>query len=183
MTCPVCKDDLLTPVALEENVPAHSCPQCHGVWLSSGRYLDWLERNGKTLPEMPCMDVPIPEWDTQGLKLCADCGRILSRYRVLPNRKFVLDHCGHCNGVWFDKDEWAIMIAHNLLGKINRFFTNEWQAQLREEETGAELDRVYAEKLGHEDYARIKDARNWLNGHPHKAMLLAFLHADNPYGL
>ncbi len=181
MKCPVCKDDLLQHVTLESNMPAYTCKKCNGVWLSSTEYLAWLEQHGQTLPEKNGDDIPLPDWDTQDLKLCADCGRILSRYKVLPNAKFVLDHCGHCNGVWLDKGELDILIARNLLGKINQFFTKPWQTSIQEEEMKAGLDKVYAEKFGAENYAKAKEVWNWLKDHPQRTMLLAYLQAENPY--
>jgi len=181
MKCPVCKDDLLQHETLESNVPAYKCGRCNGIWLSSTEYLAWLQLHNQTLPDKACVDIPVPVWDTQELKLCADCGRILSRYKVLPNTKFVLDHCGHCNGVWLDKGEWDILIARNLLGKINQFFTRAWQTSLQEEEAKAELDKLYTVKFGIADYARAKEIWNWLRDHPQRAMLLAYLQAENPF--
>lgn len=181
MNCPVCKADLLRQTTLASDLPAYECKNCHGVWLSSNEYLAWLKTHGPTLPEKPGDDSTIPTWDTQELKLCAECGRILSRFRILPNLKFYLDRCGHCNGVWFDKGEWDILVARNLQDKVNQFFTKPWQMRVREEETKSMLDRLYMEKFGAEDYARIKDVWAWLQDHPQRAMLLAYLQAENPY--
>jgi Zn-finger nucleic acid-binding protein len=89
--------------------------------------------------------------------------------------------CGHCNGVWLDKGEWDILAARNLLGKINQFFTKPWQTSVQEEEAKVELDKLYTEKFGVADYARIKDIWSWLKDHPQRSMLLAYLHAENPY--
>lgn len=181
MKCPVCQDDLLHQKTLQANLPAYQCKKCNGVWISSNEYLTWLKTHGPSLPEKPGDDASLPTWDTQELKLCADCGRILTRFRVLPNAKFYLDRCGHCNGVWFDKGEWDTLVARNLQDKVNQFFTKPWQARVREEETKGVLDKLYAGKFGVADYARIQEIRTWLKEHPQQTMLLAYLQADNPY--
>jgi hypothetical protein len=43
------------------------------------------------------------------------------------------------------------------------------------------LDKLYLEKFGTEDYARIQEIGNWLRPHPQRAMLLAYLQANDPY--
>jgi len=103
------------------------------------------------------------------------------RYRVLPNVHFYLDRCGNCNGVWFDKNEWEVLVARNLHDKVNQFFTQPWQTKIRDEAAHAMLEQLYLEKFGTEDYAKIKDIWNWLMQNPHRAMLLAYLQSNNPY--
>ena len=124
----------------------------------------------------------MPTWDTLELKLCPECGHILARYRVLPNVRFYIDHCGHCNGAWLDKNKWEVLVAHNLHDKVNELFTQPWQTKVRQE-AHAMLDKLYMDKFGAEDYARIKEIGNWLRPHPYRAMLVAFLQANDPYKL
>jgi hypothetical protein len=45
------------------------------------------------------------------------------------------------------------------------------------------LDKLYLDRLGAEDYARIKDTWSWLRHHPQRSMLMAFLQSDNPYAI
>ena len=52
---------------------------------------------------------------------------------------------------------------------------------MKEEQTRAVLDKLYREKFGADDYARIQEFRQWLATHPRRAMLLAFLQAENQY--
>jgi Zn-finger nucleic acid-binding protein len=113
--------------------------------------------------------------------LCLECRHILTRYRVLPGARFYLDHCGNCNGVWFDRDEWQVIVAHNLHDNVNELFTQPWQTRVRQVESQAMLDKLYLDKFGAKDYARIKEIWNWLKPHPHRAMLVAFLQANDPY--
>ena len=64
-----------------------------------------------------------PNWNVDELKLCPESGRILARYKILPDTEFYLDRCGHCNGIWFDKNEWDALVEHNLHDNVNEFFT------------------------------------------------------------
>ncbi len=181
MKCPVCADRELRAVTLEDDLPGHRCEECAGLWLPSSDYLGWLSRRGALLPEKPAADTDLPTLETQRLKLCPECGRMLMRYRVLPNVEFFLDHCGGCNGVWLDKDEWEVLVARNLHDKVNRFFTDVWQVRRKHEETRAVMERLYRERFGETEYDRAREVRAWLREHPARAMLLAYLQAEDPY--
>ncbi len=181
MKCPVCKDYSLQSTELQMGLPAYQCPRCNGIWISSNEYLNWRKTQGDELPGKAFEGDIGPIWQTEKLKLCPNCSHILTRYRIMPGVKFYLDHCGHCQGVWCDAGEWDIIVSHNLHDKVNQFFTRPWQARIHEAETRNMLDKLYLEKFGPEDYSRIKEIWEWLTPHPHRAMLLAYLQADNPY--
>ena len=181
MKCPVCKEDSLLPETLEGGLPAAKCCRCNGIWISFEPYEAWL--NAQTsLPsgEKPA-PVPEPAEDVHGAKLCPECGRIMPHYRILPEIKITLEHCGNCGGIWFDKDEYAVFVSRDLSGKFTSFFTREWQADLRAREARKELEQQYQEKFGPQDYARIKEIRAWLLAHTERAGLLAYLQSDDPY--
>ena len=181
MKCPVCKEALDYHTLLDSQLPAYRCRRCEGLWISAREYLRWLKMQPALLPQRPADKADLPTWDTPQPKLCPQCGHLLVRYRVLPNADFYLDRCGNCNGIWFDKNEWDVLVARNLHDKVNQFFTQSWQARLRAEEARTKLDRLYLERFGAGDYARIKEVRHWLQNHPQRSMLLAFLQSDDPY--
>ena len=122
-----------------------------------------------------------PALDVNELKLCPNSGHILARYKIFPDTEFYLDRCSHCNGIWFDKNEWDALVARNWHDNVNEFFTRSWQDRVHTEETKAHLDKLYLEKFGAEDYEHIKQIREWLQDHPKLGMLLAFLQANDPY--
>jgi Zn-finger nucleic acid-binding protein len=181
MKCPICKTSLSYHTLLETQLPAYQCPTCEGIWISSNEYLRWLQAQPEDLPEKPADNMNVPTWDTSQLKLCPGCGHFLMRYHVLPNVPFYLDRCGHCNGVWFDKNEWDVLVARNLHDNVNQFFTQPWQTKIREKEAHSTLEKVYREKLGDADYARVKEIWDWLKHHPQRGMLLAYLQSEDPY--
>ncbi len=181
MKCPVCKQELLQRTTLESNLPAYQCAGCAGIWLQSNDYLAWLKAQGTAQPSKAAGEIPVPTWDLPTLKLCPDCKRIMLRFKILPNVDFYLDRCSHCNGVWFDKNEWEVLVARNLHDKVNQFFTEPWQLHVREEEAHSALDKFYSQKFGAADYAKLQEIRGWLQTHPLRAMFLAYLQADDPY--
>jgi len=181
MLCPVCKTESLGSTTLVEDLPANRCTKCQGVWIDSNVYLVWRRSHEESLPERPGASQIDPAWETNEVKLCPNCGRFLGRYKVLPGEPLYINRCRQCNGVWFDHHEWSALVERNLHDNVNEFFTRPWQERVRTEEIRAHLDRLYLEKFGSEDYERIKQTRDWLEGHERRGMLLAFLQSDDPY--
>jgi len=181
MKCPVCKIDSLSSITLVEDLPANQCPNCGGMWIDSNAYLAWWKGKGEDMPVIRTEASMDPAWDVDELKLCPNSGHIMARYQILPDTEFYLDRCGHCNGIWFDKNEWDALVERNLHDNVNEFFTRPWQEHLHAAETRSRLEKLYLEKFGAEDYERIKRIREWLEDHPRKGMMFAFLQADDPY--
>ena len=181
MKCPVCKTDSLGSITLVENLPANQCSNCGGVWLPSNAYIAWWKGRGQDMPQKQAESNVDPNWDVDELKLCPESGRIMARYKILPDTEFYLDRCGHCNGIWFDKNEWDALVERNLHDNVNEFFTRPWQDDLHVAETRNHLEKLYLEKFGAEDYEHVKQIRAWLKDHPKQGMLIAFLQADDPY--
>jgi Zn-finger nucleic acid-binding protein len=181
MKCPVCKTETLGAITLVENLPAHQCSNCGGIFIPSNAYLIWKRTQAEDLPEKEFAPEVDPAWDADTLKICPNCGHIMKRYKVLPDIKLFLDQCGHCNGVWLDKNEWNVLVQRNLHDNLNDFFTRPWQDKLHTQEARNHMERIYLEKLGQEDYERIQEIREWLMKHRNRGMLLAFLQADDPY--
>lgn len=180
MQCPNCGAPLGAPVISEADPPTITCAACHGVWVDSNAYLTWVAgRTPEAAADLTPDDTPVA--DTQNLKLCPSCRRFLTRYHILPGTRFHVERCGHCNGVWFDAGEWETVVRHRLQDKVNRLFTQSWQDQIRAAEAQRSLERLYLERFGAEDYARVREIRAWLDASPQRAMLLAYLQARDPY--
>ena len=182
--CPLCKASL-NPILLESNLPAYNCPQCHGLWISSNEYLAWVAPHYVlSIAEVDIestFTTPYPIADNRGAIFCPDCGRFLRRYQIWPNLAFYLDRCSHCQGIWFDANEWQTLEAQQLHNKINIFFTEVWQQKLRSEEMKCRFANMYLEKFGADDYRRIGQIRAWLQSHAQGYSLLAYLTDPDPY--
>jgi Zn-finger nucleic acid-binding protein len=107
--------------------------------------------------------------------LCPTCGTILIRFKVSHEIDFSLDRCGKCGGIWFDSKEWEILKSHGWHDDIHRIFSRPWQAEILRQEHQKNRERILIEKFGMEDLAEVRRIKSWLNNHPHKQELYAFL--------
>jgi Zn-finger nucleic acid-binding protein len=182
--CPICKIQL-NRTLLDKNLPAYKCSNCDGIWISSNEYLSWLSPyNILSVEEIDIdrdFDTPYPKSDHDQAILCPDCGRFLRRFEIWPNIEFYLDRCSTCNGIWFDRNEWQTLQSQNLHNKVNMFFTEAWQAKLRNEEMRQRFEEMFLELFGQADYQKIKEIRAWLTQNPNGDRLLAYLTDRDPY--
>lgn len=183
MNCPVCKTTHIEPKDLEANLSAYSCQKCEGIWLSSRKYFDWLEKHGPKLPEKPYSEIAFETDYSKGAKICPECSRILVKYKVGHGINFCIDNCGVCNGVWLDRNEWEILKDRNLHDEIHRVFTTSWQRGVREENTREQLEKLYSRNFGAADYAKLREFKAWLNSHAQKKRMIAYLNEADPYKL
>lgn len=158
MYCPVCQKSRLERIDLEKGLSARTCAQCGGMWLSHAQYLRWLEKGGPASVDEP-LEAPLPSEEPDRAKLCPHCGHILTRYRFWPDIEFYLDRCAHCAGVWFDRNEWAVLKAHGLQDKVHAFFTAPWQDRLRQEEARRRMEKIHRRRFGDELYAEVERLR------------------------
>lgn len=117
--------------------------------------------------------------ETEKALLCPMTGALMTKFRIAKGTTHRLDLSVRVNGIWLDKGEWELLKAHGLAGKINTLFTDFWQRQVREAQADDRLDEMYRALLGDEDYEKAKALRDWLNQHPHRERIRAFLLAES----
>lgn len=179
MHCPVCKTAGLTAFAVQANVTARKCPGCAGLWLSSSQFSNWidaLQTNKAVAPTSVAPPVPMSEPKT--VKICPECGRLMTRYKVSHSLSFSLDRCGNCGGTWFDGNEWETLKNSALWDQIHLIFSPAWQYRIRREEQAEQLRAQFAAKLGPADFAEFNRIKAWLENHPHRGAILAHLIAE-----
>ena len=177
MKCPVCRTELLHATTIEGGLPVGTCYNCGGNWLSSDDYQQWL--NDQDDPGAQRDDErPLPVSDTSKAKLCPECGHILIKYKVGHDIDFTLDHCGNCNGVWFDQNEWEVLLRRGLHDGLHRVFDEEWQNSLLREEIWQQQKERYRQRLGEDDFAELRRLKRWIDQHPERDMILAYLNRD-----
>ncbi len=178
MKCPSCSDSKLVPFFLEGLFRAHTCKVCEGNWLLIDDYLRWKEHN----PEYGfSQDTVFEAEDSLKALLCPESGAIMSKYRIAHDSGHRLDYSAAVGGVWLDKGEWEYLKEKGLAGSLNRVFTAQWQKKLKEDSTKITFTAVYRERFGEEAYEKVQELREWLNSHPRKADLRAYLLAGDPY--
>jgi Zn-finger nucleic acid-binding protein len=176
MNCPVDAGPL-TRVRLDAALPAFQCGVCAGHWVRFGDYLGWREHAPGNVPERPAGEsrgAPEPREDG-GVRRCPDCSALLTRYRVGHGIPFSLDQCGRCNGIWLDAHEWEALRERGLHDDLNRVFGPGWQHEVRTEEERLLTDAQFARQLGETDFGRTRDFAGWMNGHPRRSEIMAYL--------
>ena len=181
MKCPGCQKESLYPRQLEMGLQAYPCKECEGVWLSAADYWKWLESRADAPPETASIETPLPVEVEGRARICPESGHLLRRYKVWPDTPFYLDRCGHCMSVWFDRGEWEAVQSRGLDDQVHMFFSDVWQRKLKAEESRRRLEQIYRERFGEENYTRIKEIRAWLDQHPQRGSLVAYLSDPDPY--
>lgn len=174
-TCPVCTNTTLGHTILVEGLPAYSCSRCNGVLLSLVAYRHWRETHP---PEANAGSAPgVETHDTGGAKKCPRCSTLMLKYRMLSSTDNRLDYCPGCDDIWLDSGEWQLAEGLARSGDLAKTITQPWQRKLREEAAEAAVaDRLKA-KLG-ADYGKVADFKTWVQGHKHKAEVIAYLQSD-----
>ena len=109
------------------------------------------------------------------MKLCPEDGAFLSRYRVGTGDSITIDRCAACSGIWLDANEWDILGEHDLHEHLYDVLDPEWQDELRDAELSQVEHGSYLRQLGTDDLQRLQEVRDWLDSHPQKSELYAYL--------
>lgn len=183
MKCPVCKQHGCEQVQLEGGLEAQRCDGCGGHWVALKNYEAWRTALKADIPEQAPSAVKFEVNELAKAKLCPECGRILLRFKVGHGLDFFVERCGGCGGVWLDRNEWEALHARGLDDDLHRIFSPTWQEHIRTEALRQKIERIYEKRFGAEAYRKARDIRAWVQHHPEKRALIAFLTEDNPFGL
>lgn len=175
MNCPTCGTaQSLTIGEIAPGLDSFRCANCLGNWVRLDQYLSWRDRSPSSEATPPVSATTATE-PPPVLRRCPDCSFILARYRVASDASFVLDRCRNCHGVWFDRDEWELIGARGLALRLADVFSDEWQRDIRQAEQAAAIERLFENRLGSAELARAREVREWVNSHPKKSDILAYL--------
>ncbi|RWX54528.1 zf-TFIIB domain-containing protein [Photobacterium chitinilyticum] len=178
MKCTSCKVGVLSPSFIDDLFRAHTCTHCGGNWVLVEDYVSWKESN----PEFQFTDnVSCEAVDTESALLCPQSGKIMRKFRITSESAHRLDYSASVGGVWLDKGEWDLMKKSGLAGSLNAVLTAQWQKNIRMNTAKDNFSDMYTEKFGQESYIKAKEIRQWLNDHPNRADLRAYILADDPY--
>jgi len=81
--------------------------------------------------------------------------------------------------MWFDRDEWSSLQRRNLHDNLHQMFGESWQRRLRATEHRARMDAIYRTKFGETDYTEVRRVKAWLDAHPQRQALRAYLNAED----
>ena len=130
--------------------------------------------------DLPLIKVSKPEGvglvvnDSDKARLCPACEHLMLPYIVGYDTKVSLNRCVTCGSFWLDANEWEVLHAHNLHDNLHQITSQEWQTTIRENETLAQHETLLQMRFG-DDYAEIKRVKTWLDTHPNRSTILAYL--------
>jgi len=179
MACPAC-NGAFKKHKLDELLMGESCIECKGVRFTLSDYLHYLSR---TSAVNDTIDQPADfELDNESKKaLACSCGQIMSKYKIIHNSDRRVDSCNACQSIWLDNGEWEFLKSHNLHRVVNKIFTQAYQRNIRLQVTRDVLQNNYEQLLGADDYQRIQEVRSWIEENKNKAVLKAYINANDPY--
>jgi Zn-finger nucleic acid-binding protein len=176
LKCPICKSVSLDAATLDQGLTAYRCGQCSGNWIAPKDYWVWLG-DRQVLPDPPPAENPIdlPVVETETPKFCPQCGRFMRRHKVGHGIQFAVDRCGNCGGFWLDANEWEVLKSRHIHERLHFIASDAWQADVAREEREKGHEQIVLTKLGPEDLEKIKSIKTWIDSHPRRAELCAFL--------
>ena len=174
MKCPRCPS---RPTLRRTREPlelmSHECPDCHGRWLRSDSYWRWVAKGNA--PDAAATELrPARADDARGIRFCPEDGYVLAPYSVGDPLAFAVDQCRTCSGVWFDGGEWESLLEHGLAARLDDILSEDWQDELREAHDERRETEQWRRQLG-DDLDRIQEIKTWLDDHPKRSELYAFL--------
>lgn len=179
MRSPIDQQTGLETTELVDGLCVMRCPASGGAWLRPGAYWAWREGGGAERVSAGDGEDVAPDADSAAGKRCPEDGAFLIRHRVGHGLDFHLDRCGHCGGIWFDREEWEAVARAGLAKDLNFIFTSAWQAEVRRQHAEAKRETRLRDRLGDDAYDKLRDVRAWIDAHPRGPEMLAFLRGDD----
>ena len=180
MKCINCSQGNLIPSFIDDAFRAHTCGSCGGNWILVEDFVSWKDRHPEHRfnPEVTCEDDAA---DNRKALICPMSGQLMRKLRISAQHAHRLDYSNSVGGIWLDKGEWELLKAEGLAGSLNAIVTQTWQNKIRQETALNNFVEIYESKFGKETYKKAKEIRQWLQSHPQKADLRAYLLAEDPY--
>lgn len=180
MKCTNCNTGVLSPSLIDNLFKAHTCTECGGHWVLIADYTNWKDRN----PDFQFTAETVGKiTESATALLCPASGIIMRKFRISAKSPHRLDYSSSVSGIWLDKGEWSLLKQEGLAGSLNTMLTTRWQNNIRLECAKETFATIYGDKFGQESYSKAREIREWLNNHPCKADLRAYLMADHPYSV
>ena len=172
--CPICPQASLVHTQITTGLAGLGCTDCEGMLVGLVNYRAWRESRDLTLIT-PTTTGGAPEHqNTRAACLCPKCGAVMTKYHFSVDSDAQLDFCYHCEEIWFDEGEWALLAELSLEDELTQIFTHPWQHALLEKKISRSETIRWQETLG-EDYQKIEETTKWLKTHPKKNQLVAYL--------
>lgn len=171
MDCPQCKGYQLEPKEIEPGLMAYVCPKCEGTLLSLMNYRYWLDQQ----VNVEKSNDEVVTDDSDKVQSCPKCQHLMIKFQIGAGSDNKLDLCVGCNEAWMDKGEWHLLKQLDLHGKLPKIFTDAWQKNIRDTRRKTMHNNRYEQLLGAEDFGKLNEFKQWLDMHPEKSRITAYL--------
>ncbi len=186
MQCTSCKTGQLQSSTLDTTLICHTCDNCGGHWIKLENYIEWHKIQD---PQQAVVDEIGVEVDTLHTKesanalLCPESGAIMTKFHITSDTSHKIDWCNQSSSIWLDKGEWSLLKEKGVADKLNQIFSQEWQEKIITETSRNNREALLIDKLGEENYSRLKLVRTWLHEHSpeNKALMVSFLVSRDPF--
>lgn len=187
MQCTSCNAGELTASTLETTLNCRTCNNCGGNWIKLDDYHIWHKEWYKTHePQQAVVDeigVEVDTVDSRQALLCPETGAIMTKFRITSDTDHKIDWCNASSSIWLNKNEWELLKEKGVADKLNQIFSKEWQQQIIEETSRNNREAQLIQRLGEDNYSRLKLVRTWLHeqSDEHKAIMVSFLVSRDPF--
>ena len=173
--CPKCQKLGLLHTLVEESLPAHACPECDGLLIGLVAYRRWREASKRIEKSRGPETTLAPVEDSKEAKQCPKCRGVMTKYKVSADVSNQIDFCVNCEDVWLDNGEWELI--DTLVGSeyLAAIITQPWQHKIRQTRT-KRMEENRLSSLLEDEYEKVLELANWLDGHEARDEILAYLH-------
>lgn len=118
MDCPVCKDNAMITLELDE-VEIDYCTVCSGIWLDAGELEILLGEPQKAVKLLQSFKIDTNS--TEKPRKCPICNKKMQKIVVgSTDPVLLIDKCFRGDGLWFDKGELNDIFERAQLDKDNK---------------------------------------------------------------
>jgi Zn-finger nucleic acid-binding protein len=176
--CPTCLDPGLQHILVADSLPAHLCPNCNGLLIGLVAYRRWREIEPiSSVADAEHRNSIITE-DTKNAKACTKCKSVMTKYRISSDAPNRIDFCVNCEDIWLDDGEWELI--DSLIGSkhLATITTQPWQRRIRKE-TVKRMEHERLESVFGDEYVKVSEFAEWLEGHESRDEILAYLQRNS----
>lgn len=174
MKCPKCKGRDLIPTKIEEGLAVLGCDNCKGSLLPLFQYRLWAEEHPIEVEHEERNTSLVETDETSEALQCPKCSSLMMKYRISSEAENRVDLCASCYDLWLDSGEWQLIKQLEMQGKLPSIFSDFWQNNIKTELSAKAYHARYVEVFG-EDYSKIRNFKNWIDGIDKKQAVINFL--------
>jgi len=183
MQCTSCKTGQLEASTLDTTLTCKTCTHCGGHWIKLDDYFVWHKTQSPHQAVVDEISVEVDTVESSHALLCPETGAIMTKFLITSDTDHKIDWCSSSASLWLDKGEWELLTEKGVADKLNQIFSQERQEKIVEETSRNSRELMMINKIGEENYSRLKLVRTWLQEQSteNKALMVSFLVLKDPF--